>query len=76
LWDFRDKVTTAEYIIGLATFCLIQVLQVEYGILAGVFLYVLCRQIGVDVGELKMATTEAEDTAPSSDQDTSIGLTM
>jgi MFS superfamily sulfate permease-like transporter len=75
LWDFRDKVTPAEYIIALATFCLIQVLQVEYGILAGVFLYVLCRQFGVDVGELNMATTETEDTAPSSEQDTSIGLT-
>jgi SulP family sulfate permease len=75
LWDFRDKVTTAEYIIALSTFCLIQVLQVEYGILAGVFLYVLCRQLGVDVGEVNMATTEAEDTAPSSDQDTSTGLT-
>lgn len=64
LWDFREKVTTAEYVIGIATFGLIQVLQVEYGILAGVFLYVLCRQVGIDVGELKMATAAPDDASP------------
>ncbi|CAJ1969406.1 unnamed protein product [Cylindrotheca closterium] len=58
LWDIRTKVTKAEYLIGLATFVLIQLLEVEYGIIAGVILYVVCRKAGVDVGELKIATTE------------------
>mmetsp|Transcript_11242 Transcript_11242/g.27035 ORF Transcript_11242/g.27035 Transcript_11242/m.27035 type:complete len:583 (+) Transcript_11242:33-1781(+) len=60
LWDFRTKVTTAEYFIALATFVLIQVLQVEYGIIAGVIVYVVCRKAGVNVGELKIATTDSE----------------
>lgn len=58
LWDFRTKVTIAEYIIGLSTFGLIQWLGVEYGILAGVVMYIACRQLGIPVGELKMVTDE------------------
>lgn len=58
LWDFRKKVTKAEYLISLATFVLILVLQVEYGIIVGVIVYVVCRKAGVNVGELKIATTE------------------
>lgn len=56
LWDFRKTVTKAEYLIGVATFVLIQVLHVEYGIIAGVIIYVICRKGGVDVGELKIVT--------------------
>jgi MFS superfamily sulfate permease-like transporter len=61
LWDFRKTAKTAEYIIGLSTFGLIQFLGVEYGILAGVALYVVCRQLGFDVGEPKMSTTENDE---------------
>lgn len=57
LWDFRNNVTKAEYFIGLATFVLIQILRVEYGIIAGVIIYVVCRKAGVDVGELRISAT-------------------
>lgn len=50
LWHVRDKLSTAEYCICLATFVLIQILGVEYGILAGVILYVVCRKLGFRVG--------------------------
>jgi hypothetical protein len=45
LWVFRTKVTTAEYVIGLSTFGMIQWLGVEYGIVAGVGMYVVGRQL-------------------------------
>lgn len=51
LWDVRHKLTTAEYIVCLSTFGLIQVLKVEYGILAGVLLYVACRKMGLNMGD-------------------------
>ena len=61
LWDFRTKVRSiAEYLIGLSTFGLIQWWGVEYGILAGVAIYIVCRQAGIPVGELKMVTDETE----------------
>jgi MFS superfamily sulfate permease-like transporter len=61
LWEFRTKVTPAEYLVGLATFGLIQVLGVEYGIVAGVVVYVVCRQLKIDVGELKQVYHHDED---------------
>jgi MFS superfamily sulfate permease-like transporter len=61
LWDFRTKVAVAEYLIGLSTFGLIQWLGVEYGILSGIGLYIVCRQLGVPVGDLKMVTDETEE---------------
>ena len=60
LWDFRYKSKTAEYLIGLFTFGMIQILGVEYGILVGIAVYVICRQFGIDVGELKLVTDENE----------------
>ena len=56
LWDVRHRLTPVEYVICLATLGLIQVLGVEYGILVGVALYVSCRKLGLNVGELKIAT--------------------
>jgi MFS superfamily sulfate permease-like transporter len=62
LWDFRTKVTMAEYLISLATFGLIQWLGVEYGILSGVGVYIVCRQLGFQVGDLiKLVTDETEE---------------
>ena len=61
LWDVREKVTVAEYLIGLATFGMIQCVGVEYGILMGVGLYFLCRQAGLDVGDLKVMSTQSDD---------------
>jgi MFS superfamily sulfate permease-like transporter len=53
LWHVRVKVTGAEYGICLVTFILIQCLGVEYGIIVGVIMYVLCGKLGLDVGEQK-----------------------
>lgn len=64
LWDVRTKISRAEYFLCLATFILIQIIGVEYGILAGVGLYLVCRKLGVDLGEAKQlpdATSRTED---------------
>jgi MFS superfamily sulfate permease-like transporter len=53
LWDVRANITGAEYGICLATFILIQFLGVEYGIIAGVALYVTCQKLDLDVGDQK-----------------------
>lgn len=60
LWDVRAKISRAEYYICLTTFILIQILGVEYGIIAGVGLYLLCRQLGVNVGEAKESDASEE----------------
>jgi MFS superfamily sulfate permease-like transporter len=60
LWEFRNKVTPAEYLIGLSTFALIHLGGVEYGILVGVTLYVVCRQLRINVGELKQIPTQED----------------
>lgn len=67
LWEFRHKVTTAEYLIGLSTFGMIQFFGVEYGIVMGVALYVFCRQLNIDVGELKTIYTEGEGNSNSTE---------
>eukprot|EP00574_Skeletonema_japonicum_P000337 CAMPEP_0201740820 /NCGR_PEP_ID=MMETSP0593-20130828/46498_1 /ASSEMBLY_ACC=CAM_ASM_000672 /TAXON_ID=267983 /ORGANISM="Skeletonema japonicum, Strain CCMP2506" /LENGTH=286 /DNA_ID=CAMNT_0048235141 /DNA_START=1 /DNA_END=861 /DNA_ORIENTATION=- len=56
LIDVREKVTPAEYLVMLLTFCLLQVLGVEFGILAGICVYVVVDRLGFDVG--KKDTTE------------------
>lgn len=53
LWDVRNKLTRTEYVVCLATFGLIQVLNVEYGIVAGVGFYLTCEKLGFDVGSSK-----------------------
>jgi len=60
LWEFKSKVTIAEYLVGLSTFGLIQALGVEYGIVAGVVVYAICWQLKIDVGELKQMHTEED----------------
>jgi MFS superfamily sulfate permease-like transporter len=79
LWDIRNKVTIAEYIIGLATFVLIQIIGVEYGILAGVIIYLICYRIGVNVGEVKFGSTnddteEYDTTSQEAEEKLSNGL--
>jgi MFS superfamily sulfate permease-like transporter len=58
LWDVRKKITYAEYAVCLATFGLIQLLGVEYGIITGVLLYVACQKVGLDVGVRKGAPVD------------------
>jgi MFS superfamily sulfate permease-like transporter len=50
LIDVRSKMTAAEYKVVLTTFGLLQVLGVEFGILAGVIFYFILKKIGCAVG--------------------------
>jgi SulP family sulfate permease len=61
LWEVRSKLTGAEYLICLATFCLIHILGVEYGIIAGVVVYAICYKLGINVGEVKIAACHSEE---------------
>jgi MFS superfamily sulfate permease-like transporter len=45
LWEVRYKLTTIEYSVCLATFVLIQLLGVEYGIFTGVGLYLVAAKL-------------------------------
>ena len=51
LWEVRLKMTGAEYSVAIATFALIMILGVEWGILAGIGVYVaFARVLGLDMG--------------------------
>ena len=48
LWDVRTRVLTrTEHVVCVMTFGLIQWLGVEYGIVAGIGVYIACRQMGL-----------------------------
>lgn len=51
LWDVREKVTRAEYVVAWGTFILIQILGVEYGIVAGVLMFVGMKKAGFNMGD-------------------------
>lgn len=53
LWDVRHRVSTMEHVICLGTFGLIHLFSVEYGIMAGIALHILCEKLGLDVGDSK-----------------------
>jgi sulfate permease, SulP family len=57
LWDVRHRFTAAEYALCLATFGLIQLLNVEYGILAGILLFLVSQQAGLNVGVSKFVSS-------------------
>jgi len=61
LWEFRTKVTIAEYLIGISTFGIMLGFGVEYGILAGVVIYIICRRMKINVGEIKEIYIEEND---------------
>ena len=61
LFDVRTKVTQVEYSICLCTFILIQLTNIEYGIVMGVVIYLLCRKSGLDVGEARITTVESKE---------------
>ena len=50
LWEVRLKMTHAEYGVAVGTFALIMALGVEWGILAGIALYIVCSKVGLDMG--------------------------
>jgi sulfate permease, SulP family len=56
LWGVRKRLTPTEYAVCVATFGLIQVLNVEYGMLAGTGVYLTCKKMGLDVGVSKFST--------------------
>jgi sulfate permease, SulP family len=49
LIDSRNKMGHVEYFLCLATFLLILILGVEYGIVLGVVLYLCCKKMGFDI---------------------------
>jgi sulfate permease, SulP family len=57
LWDVRLRFTAGEYALCLLTFGLIQWLNVEYGILAGIMFYLLSQQAGLNVGVSKFVSS-------------------
>lgn len=64
LIESRHKLTKAEYAICLSTFALILVTGVEYGIVLGVFLYIACKKMGLDMGDDAPQTEEDNDQTP------------
>jgi len=60
LWLVRLKITPAEYVICLISFAMIQIVGVEYGILAGVLLYVAGSKAGLDLGDPKLTARPEE----------------
>lgn len=46
LWETRKKLCNSEYIMCIATFFFIQLLGVEFGILAGLLLQITCVKLG------------------------------
>ena len=59
------KLTNVEYFVCLATFALIQMTSVEYGIILGVLVHYICRKLGLNVGENKaLANEQEEETEP------------
>jgi SulP family sulfate permease len=76
LWDIRTKVTRVEYIVCLATFGFVSVLSVEYGILAGVGFYLICKKMGLDVGEIKYMRHEEEAETINKQEDGQVGSSL
>jgi MFS superfamily sulfate permease-like transporter len=70
LWSVREKVSNIEYVICVATFILIQAIGVEYGILAGVVIYMASRKLGLDVGQ----GSESRKTTTDNDEEEAISL--
>mmetsp|Transcript_5004 Transcript_5004/g.14208 ORF Transcript_5004/g.14208 Transcript_5004/m.14208 type:complete len:685 (+) Transcript_5004:79-2133(+) len=62
LWEVRLKMSRAEYSVSIATFVLIMILGVEWGILAGIGVHVAFdRVLGLDMGDTN-ANAAAADT--------------
>ena len=70
LWDVRHKVTPVEYMVCLVTFAAIQVVGVEFGILLGLVVYLICERVGLRVGAEAPASTKTDE----SDEGTPDGL--
>lgn len=50
LIDVRSKLSSVEYVVVLATFAMLQVLGVEFGILVGVLFHFILKKLGCDMG--------------------------
>ena len=61
LIDVREKVSTAEYVVLLGTFALLQVLGVEFGIIAGILLYLAIKKLGYDLGSNEQSEEDEMD---------------
>ena len=61
LIDVREKVSTAEYVVLVGTFALLQVLGVEFGIIAGILLYLAIKKLGYDLGAKEQSEEDEMD---------------
>jgi len=64
LWEIRHKLTTTEYVVALATFAFIQVLGVQYGILAAVGFHIVLVKSGCHDGTSKDTQDGVNETSP------------
>ena len=60
LWDVRTKISGPSYGVALATFCIIQVVGVTYGILGGILVHIACDRLGLDMGPTVTAEPSEE----------------
>lgn len=58
LIDVRREITSAEYATVLATFALLQMLGLEFGIIAGCILHLAMRKMGFDIGNDELANED------------------
>lgn len=58
LWEVRLKLSKPEHFVALATFVLIQITTVEYGIICGSLLHYILLKLNFDVGTSRRAKVE------------------
>jgi sulfate permease, SulP family len=61
----RHRLCKVEYMICLTTFISIQLLGVEYGILAGILIHYACKRAGLELGITKFSSYEQDDDTDS-----------
>ena len=61
LIDVRAKVSAAEYVVLLSTFALLQIVGVEFGIIAGCCLYFVVKKMGYNLGSEQQLNEDEQD---------------
>ena len=61
LIDVRAKVSAAEYVVLLSTFALLQIVGVEFGIMAGCCIYFVIKKMGYNLGSEQQLNEDEQD---------------
>lgn len=61
LIDVRAKVSAAEYVVLLSTFALLQIVGVEFGIMAGCCFYFVIKKMGYNLGSEQQLNEDEQD---------------